>query len=313
VSNFLSSSLDGGTRVQLGGSDGRQAVAGDIGSEVGQANIATAKGEGSSTAHRSGPLKTVIGGGPGAAAAWNAFEGSHEKFNSADITNGETDPILASAHNGSRGVSSGALKPTDWVRIGDIEVTVEAAVTMNYLAPNPNGKGYIATSKGRGTPAVSANVDPAVAAKAAEAAAQEKAAATVKGEMADLEVAAFKAADPHNAIGALAELPLGLAVGLLVKGQRGESLTSSQLDQLATHWKTDHAGSHAKITDAYNAATAQFVQACNLVGIDPTAAGEWIGKARSDTFMSVMQAATIRGNPSAWLSLLRDAKANGVR
>jgi hypothetical protein len=64
---------------------------------------------------------------------------------------------------------------------------------------------------------------------------------------------------------------------------------------------------------ARHAATAQFVQACNLVGIDPTAAGEWIGKARSDTFMSVMQAATIRGNPSAWLSLLRDAKANGVR
>ena len=312
MSNFINTTLSG-ARVQMN-VDGSLAP-NDIGSEVGQANIATPKGEGTAQVHKAGSTKVVIGGGPGAAAAWDQFDGSHQKFSSSELTNGETG-ILATAHNGSRGVSSTELKPSHWVKIGDMETTVQDAVTMGYLRPAASGRGFENTDKGGAGAAVSANappVDPAVAARAAEAAALEKAAATVKGEMADLEAAAFKAADPHNAIGALAELPMGLAVGLMIKGQRGESLTSSQLDQLAAHWNTDHNGANQKVTDAYNATTAQFVQACNLVGIDPTAAGEWIGKARSDTFMSVLQAATIRGNPSAWLSLLRDAKANGVR
>ncbi len=222
VSNFITTTLSG-ARVQMN-PDGSLTNGPGITEQVAGANVNPLAGEGTAQAHKSGSTRVVIGGN---GADWSAVDKDkdHQSFSSTTITNGE-EGILATATNGRRAVTATELKASDFVTLPNkMEVTVADAVTLGYLRPAASGRGYENTVKGQpahgSQGSQSANVDPAVAARAAEAAALEKAAATVKGEMADLEAAAFAAADPHNAIAALTEIPLGLAVGVMVKGQRG--------------------------------------------------------------------------------------------
>jgi hypothetical protein len=135
----------------------------------------------------------------------------------------------------------------------------------------------------------------------------------IESQKAEMEDALMKHADPSGAIADMAKLPLNVSVGMLVAAQRGTQLTSSQWDQIATHMGTDLNGAMAKVQAINDATTAQFRGMARLVGVDADAAAAWLQRTKPDTVMSVLQKATIHGDPKAWKQLLVEAKKAGVK
>ena len=268
----------------------------------------------------SGTDRVIIGGN---GADWGQVLSHHgpQRFSVNDLHNGETDPILATGHNGFRSVSNTELRPQDFVRILGMETTVANAVTSGYLKPAASGRGYEATAKGRAaqaTPAAQPQASPANSAPAnvpqrAEEAAHERSMEATRQEMGKLEDAALKHADPNDDLSHMRKLPLNAAIGMLVATQREKPLTSIQLGAIASHWGTDPAGAESRINAISAAMGGQFRAMAALAGVsDPEAAAAWIGRTKPDTALSVMVAHGTRGDAKAWLPLLREYK-RGVR
>jgi hypothetical protein len=301
----------GGTEAVQFGTDNATPVDGNIASQVGGYNVATGQPIDTATAYVAGTSRVFIGA---QGSDWSAvLQDQHQSFNSAtDLTNGESG-ILATATNGARPVSATELRAQDFVTLpAGMETTVQNAVTLGYLRPAANGRGFENTAKGAGPastpsqPARQATTQQSVERRAEEIAVEREIGAA-RTEMSQIEDAVIKQADPNGAISHMGKLPMNQSIGMLVAAQRATPLTGPQLDQVATSWGVTKSEAEARIGQINGAMVGQFSAMASLVGVDPAAASKWIA-GKPDTAMSVMQAHALRGDAKAWLPLLREFK-----
>jgi hypothetical protein len=105
------------------------------------------------------------------------------------------------------------------------------------------------------------------------------------------------------------KVPVQDQIALLVQLQATGSPNKATLHRISEAMGVSPEQAASRLEMVSFGLNQQYEAAARAVGVDPKAAGAWIGQHRRDTAMSVLQAHAMRRDVRAWLPLLRDAKA----
>jgi hypothetical protein len=190
--------------------------------------------------------------------------------------------------------------PTGLVKVGNFEVTPEAAATLAEAAPD-----LVTRVRGADGKDEYLTVDPAV--KAQEAAKATDAARSEEISREDLNRHPDEIEGYHQHI--TGEVSQQNLIGLMVYGQKGEAPPESLLQNIAREMGEPLDSAIQKINLVNQGVQAQFTVLARSMNLDADKAADWLKDHRKDTVMVAAQAHYMRRDMMAWKPLLEDYRA----